>query len=100
VIDQGLKPIAYAYLERRPHPWRHQLYLRGRTMTVGQLVATMRANGLTPEQAADDLDLPLAQIAEALFYYAEQHDLVDEELREDRRRLQAKGYPVEPPPVP
>lgn len=97
MIDQGIKPIAYAYLERRPHPWRRQFYLRGRTMTVGQLVATMRANGLTPDQAADD---PLAQIAEALFYYAQQHDLVDEELREDRRRLQAKGYPVEPPPVP
>lgn len=99
MIHQGLKPVAYSHLETRPHPWRCQLYLRGRTMSVGQLVATMRANGLTPEQAADDPDLPLAQIAEALFYYAEQHDLVDEELREDRRRLEAKGYPIEPQPV-
>ena len=91
MIDQGLKPVAYPYLEARPHPWRRQPYLRGRTMTVGQLVATMCANGLTPEQAADDLDLPLAYSAEALLYYAEQHDLVDEELREDRRRLEAKA---------
>ena len=100
MIDQGLKLVAYSHLEARPHLWRRQPYLRGRTMTVGQLVATMRANGLTPEQAVDDLDLPLAHVAEALLYYAEQHDLVDEELREDRRRLEAKGYKVEPPSVP
>jgi uncharacterized protein (DUF433 family) len=95
-----LEPVAYAYLEARAHPWRRQLYLRGQNMTVGQLVASMRANHQTPEQAAADLDLPLAQITEALFNYADQHDLVDRELREDRRRLQAKGYAVEPPTIP
>lgn len=77
VIDQGPKAVAYSYLEVRPHSWHRQLCLGGRTMTVGQLVATMRADGLNPEQAAGDLDLPLAQIAEVLFYYAGQHDLVD-----------------------
>ncbi len=96
--QRALEPVVYSHLETRPHPWRRQLWLRGRTMTVGQLVATMRANGLTPDQAAADLDLPLTQIAEALFYYAEHHDLVDRELREDRTRLQARGYEVEPPP--
>src|SRR5690349_15914393 len=97
--QHAVEPAAYAYLEARPHPWRQQLWLRGRTMTVGQLVATMRSNGLTPEQAAVDLVLPLAQIAEALFYYAEHHALVDRELREDRKRLQTQGYTVEPPAV-
>lgn len=61
-------------------------------MTVGQLVATMRANQLRPEDAADDLDLPLAQIEEALTYYAIHHELVDGELRQDKKRLEAKGY--------
>ncbi|HEY8283516.1 MAG TPA: hypothetical protein VIJ28_03940 [Chloroflexota bacterium] len=49
--------ILYRHLEERSHPWRRQLWLRGRNMTVGQLVATMRANHLAPEQAAIDLDL-------------------------------------------
>jgi uncharacterized protein (DUF433 family) len=69
-------------------------------MTVGQLVATMRANNLSPSTAAVDLDLPLEQIEEALAYYAANRSLVDAELREDRIRLRAKGYPVEPPALP
>jgi len=91
--------VSYSHLEERAHPWRRQLWLRGRNMTVGQLVATMRANHLTPEQAAIDLDLPLAQIAEALLYYADHQGLVDQELREDQQRLIARGYAVEPPPI-
>ncbi len=89
----------YKYLVARPHPWRRQLYLRGRNMTVGQLVATMRANALNAEEAAADLDLPLAQVREALAYYDVHRDLVDEELREEKRSLQAEGYIGEPPPV-
>jgi uncharacterized protein (DUF433 family) len=89
----------YEHLEARPHPWRRQLYLRGRNMTVGQLVATMNANKLSPEEAAEDMDLPLAQVQEALAYYEAHRDLVNSELREEKRYLQAKGYLVEPPPV-
>lgn len=90
----------YEYLVARPHPWRRQLALKGRDMTVGQLVATMRADALTPEAAAADLDLPIAQVREALAYYQAHADLVDAELREDTHRLHEKGYPVEPPPLP
>lgn len=100
MAQQQTDTTIYSYLVDRPHPWRRQLSLRGCNMTVGQLVATMRANGLNPEEAAADLDLPLAQIHEALAYYAAHRDLIDEELREDRKRLQAKGYAVEPPAVP
>jgi uncharacterized protein (DUF433 family) len=90
----------YEHLVARPHPWRRQLALKGRNMTVGQLVATMRADALTPEAAAADLDLPIAQVREALAYYEAHPDLVDAELREDAHRLRDKGYPAEPPPIP
>lgn len=43
----------------RPHPWRRQLSLKGRNMRASQLVATMRANAMTAEQAAVDFELPL-----------------------------------------
>jgi len=36
---------------------------------------------------------------EALNYYETHQSLVNEELREDKRRLQAKGYVIEPPVV-
>jgi uncharacterized protein (DUF433 family) len=80
-------------------PGAGRLYLRGRNMTAGQLVATMNANRLSPEEAAEDMDLPLAQVQEALAYYEAHSDLVKSELREEKRYLQAKGYLVEPPPV-
>ncbi len=80
----------YRYLVARPHPWRRQLYLKGRNMTVGQLVATMKANHLSPEEAAQDLDLPLEQVREALTYYDLHRDLVDMELREEANRVSAR----------
>jgi uncharacterized protein (DUF433 family) len=86
----------YQYLVRREHPSRRQLYIKGRNLTVGQLVATMRANKLSPEDAADDYELPIEQIREALAYYEANHDLVDAELREEKRWLVAQGVQVEP----
>src|SRR5882757_6112186 len=59
----------WQYLIARPHRWRRQLSVKGRNMTVGQLVSTIRANRLTPDQASDELELPLAAIQEALAYY-------------------------------
>jgi hypothetical protein len=40
----------YQYLIPRPEKWRKQLYLKGRNMTVGQLVYKMRANQMTAEK--------------------------------------------------
>ena len=37
----------YGYLEGSPHPWRKQLYLKRRNMTVAHLVYGLRANKLT-----------------------------------------------------
>jgi uncharacterized protein (DUF433 family) len=89
----------YDHLIARPHRWRRQLALKGRNMTVGQLVATMRADELSPEDAAAELDLPLNQVREALAYYEVHHDLVDAELREEAQILREKGYAIEPPPL-
>jgi uncharacterized protein (DUF433 family) len=86
----------WLYLIARPHRWRRQLSVKGRNLTVGQLVSTMRANQLTPEQAQDDLDLPLPAIYEALTYYAENRGLIELEATEERRRLAERGLPLEP----
>ena len=80
----------YKYLVARPHPWRQQLYLKGRNMTVGQLAATMQANALSSEEAAEDLDLPLAQVREALAYYDLNRDLIELEMREEASRVAAR----------
>ena len=77
----------YRYLTERPETGRHQLYLTGRNMTVGQLVYTMRANELDAETAAKDLGLPVEQVKEALAYHETHRDLIESEAEEERRSL-------------
>ncbi len=91
--------MAYKHLVAHPDSWRRQLWLRGRHMTVGQLIAWMNANGLSAVEAAADFEAPLAQVEEAVAYYEMHRDLVDAELREEKNYLQRKGYAVEPAAV-
>ena len=65
-------------------------------MTVGQLVSVVRANRLTPEEASEELELPLEAIHEALAYYEEKKALIQHEASEERRYLAEKGYALEP----
>jgi uncharacterized protein (DUF433 family) len=65
-------------------------------MTVGQLVSTVRANRLSVEAAAKDLELPREAVQEALDYCAANEALIQLEAGEERRRLAQRGYPVEP----
>ncbi len=59
----------WKHLVVRRHPWRKQLYLKGRNMTVRILVGSIKSNGFTEEQAAEDHDLPVEAIREALAYF-------------------------------
>jgi uncharacterized protein (DUF433 family) len=90
----------YQYLERRPHPWRKQLYLKGRNMTVGHLVYDMRTNHITPEEAVANYNLPLEQVQEALLYYQRHRDVIEADAAEERRRLEARGIQLDPPALP
>jgi uncharacterized protein (DUF433 family) len=95
-IAHGTETPRWLYLISRPHRWRRQLCIKGRNMTVGQLVSTIRANRYTPEQASDELELPLPAIAEALAYFEENRGLIEMEASEERRRIGERGYPLEP----
>jgi uncharacterized protein (DUF433 family) len=100
-LDAGeATPTRWHYLVGRPHPWRRQLSIKGRNLTVGQLLSTIRANHLTPEQASEDLGLPLAAIQEALAYAEENKALLELEASEERRRLRERGHALEPQHLP
>jgi uncharacterized protein (DUF433 family) len=90
----------YRYLEHRADSWRRQPYLKGRRMTVANVVYGMRAYKLTPEEAAEDFDLPLEQIQEALLYYQRHPEIVQQDQDEERRYLESMGCPIDPPAVP
>jgi len=90
----------YQYLVARPEKGRKQMYLKGRNMTVGQLVYTMRANRMSPEEAAEDMDLPLEQVLEALAYYQAHRSLIESETEEEKQYLVSEGVQLEPAAVP
>jgi uncharacterized protein (DUF433 family) len=90
----------YDYLVARPESGYKQLYLKGRNMRVGQLVYKMRANELSAEEAAVDLNLPIGQIREAQVYYEVNRDLIEQEAAEEKQRLTAAGVPLEPQALP
>jgi uncharacterized protein (DUF433 family) len=79
--------VAYHYLEARPHRWRTQLRIKGRNMTVWHLIGARRAAGYTKEQTAENYDLPLEAVEEAIEYYQEHRALIEAEVEEEGRRL-------------
>jgi len=101
VLPQKIrKSEHYRYLVAKPESWRKQLYLKGRNMTVGQLVYTMRANNLSAEEAALDIDLPVEQVREAQAYYETHRELIEAEADEEKRYLLSQGVQLEPAIVP
>lgn len=86
----------YRYLVARPEKGHSQLYLKGRNMTVGQLIYKMRANQLDVEEAAQDMDLPLEQVIEALVYYETHREIVESETEEIKQFLLSQGVALEP----
>ncbi len=86
----------YRYLVMRPEKGRSQPYLRGRNMTVWQLVNTMRANNLTPQEAAEDFSLPLEQVLEAQAYFRASGDLIAGEIAQESLWLRQRGVKLDP----
>lgn len=85
----------WQYLTARPHAWRKQLYIKGRKLLVSTIWRDMSANQMSPEQAAENWDLPLSAIYEAINYCESHQELLKLEADEERYRLEAKGVQLE-----
>jgi len=81
----------WQHLVRRQHPWRKQLYIKGRNLTARQLVGAMKANNMDERQAAADHDLPVDAIMEALAYVERNRDLLEKESEIERLMLERGG---------
>jgi uncharacterized protein (DUF433 family) len=80
----------WEHLVAREHPWRKQLFLKGRNMPVRQLVNSAKVNKLTHEQAAANYRLPVEAIREAFAYAAENAELLELEAAQEKYIL-ARG---------
>ena len=93
-----LEPLSgnWRWLVSRPHPWRRQLWVKGRRLLASQVWGDIRTNGLTVEQAAEDFDLPPEAVEEILRYCESNATLIALEADEERHRLQDAGVPFAP----
>ena len=85
----------WQYLVARSHAWRKQLYIKGRKLLASTICRDMTGNQMSAEQAAENWDLPLSAIYEAMDYYENHQELLKLEADEERYRLEAKGVQVE-----
>jgi hypothetical protein len=81
-LEQHLRP-RLDWLVERPHPWRRQLWVKGRRITAGDLGRTVEIEGWSPEQAAAEFGLPVEAVLEALSYLSSHRDLVIAEEQEN-----------------
>ena len=87
----------WRFLVRRQHPWRKQLYLKGRNLTARQLVGSIKANQLDDEKAAANHHFPIEAIREALAYVEKYGELLETEA--EIERLMHKRVAHVPQPV-
>ena len=90
----------WQHLVVRRHPWRKQLYIKGRNMTVRQLVGTVKANNFSEEQAAKDLGLPVEAIHEAFAYFEANPEVIELDAAYERYLRKIRGVGRGPQSVP
>ena len=86
----------WQFLEPRPSSWRKQLYLKGRKLTAFTVWSDMIANEDTIHETADNWDLPIEAIKEAIEYCETNRELLKSEAEEERRYLEERGVVLEP----
>lgn len=86
----------WMYLVDQAHSWKKQLFVKGRKLPAAAVWTGMTVNKLTPEQAADNWDLPLDAIKEIVEYCESNQALLKMEADEEKKRLNQEGVKVEP----
>ncbi len=85
----------WRWLIERPHPWRRQLWVKGRKLLASAVWLDALTNGMGPRQAAENWNLPL-DAAEEIFAYCEFNQaLIEAEANEERQRLNRVNLDVE-----
>lgn len=85
--EERTKGEGYLYLTSRPHPWKNQLFIKGRNMSASQLVRHFQREKWSLEKTAQEFSLPLEAVLEAVHYFHYHQKLVEmEELEEKMQK--------------
>lgn len=87
----------YKYLVSRPDKWKKQFYVRDRgSLTARDVYGVMVTMEWSPEQVAEDYNLPVEVVLECIEYCQENWDLISAEVREERIRGGLDPYEDKP----
>lgn len=86
----------WTYLVEQSHPWKRQLFVKGRKLSAAAVWSGMLVNKLSRENAADNWELPLEAVDEIVAYCESSKALLEMEAAEEMRRLEQKGIDIEP----
>ena len=90
----------YRFLEPRPCSNYRQLFVKGRRIRAEVLYRqTIGEDARTPEQVAEDYELPLEMVLEAIDYCIHNEPLLREERERGLAEIRARGLD-KPPLVP
>jgi hypothetical protein len=90
----------YKYLDHWPGSRFRQLFYKERKIRADTLYrATVGPEPRTPEEVAEDYDVPVAAVHEAIHYCTNNEDLLQQELEEGLADMRARGLD-KPPLVP
>lgn len=97
-VDEAMGNENWTWLMSQSHPWRRQLWIKGRRMTAGQLVGHLNGNAWTAEETARQFDLPTDAVLEAQRYVEANRELIAAEAIEEERAAKriANVHPPEP----
>ena len=88
-------PGQWRWLVERPHPWRRQLWVKGRKLLASAVWLDALTNDMGTREAAQNWDLPL-EACEEIFAYCEANKaLIESEASEERQRLKQANVDVE-----
>ena len=101
LVIVGLEPSSrqWKYLIERPHPWRRQLYVKGRRLLAATVWRDMQVNELSLEQTAKNFSLPVEAVVEIVRYCEANQELLKMEADEERHRLEETGVMIELAPT-
>jgi hypothetical protein len=84
----------WRWLVERPHPWRRQLWVKGRKLLASAVWLDALTNGMGPRETVENWDLPLEACEEIFAYCEANKELIEAEANEERQRLKRLNVEV------
>jgi uncharacterized protein (DUF433 family) len=96
------QPRQYKHLERDPKSSYKQLSIKGRRIRARTIYGAYmnEEEPMTPEEIAEDRDLPLEAVLEAIAYCETNPPEIDEDFRREEMLMKATGLDRQSPATP